>query len=77
MPDGMIGNGRGLGILLGMVFWRSLIMSFGFLAVWAVQRATGGGSSKTEESALEVLKKRYVRDEISKEEFEEKKRDIL
>jgi len=52
-------------------------MSFGFLAVWAVQRATGGGSSKTEESALEVLKKRYVRDEISKEEFEEKKRDIL
>jgi uncharacterized membrane protein len=40
----------------------------------------GLGRSKshgTEESALEVLKKRYVRDEISKEEFEEKKRDIL
>jgi putative membrane protein len=40
------------------------------------QKAVGGGI-RSEESALEILKKRYARGEISKEEFEEKKRDLL
>jgi len=35
------------------------------------------GGAKKEESALELLKKRYARGEISKEEFEEKKKDLL
>lgn len=30
-----------------------------------------------EDSALEVLKRRYVRDEISREEFEVKRKDLL
>ncbi|MGB9621433.1 MAG: SHOCT domain-containing protein [Brevinematia bacterium] len=34
-------------------------------------------SKTSNEPAIEVLKRRYARGEISKEEFEEKKKDIL
>lgn len=44
----------------------------GIVIKWSI----GQQGSKNEESALGILKKRYARGEISKEEFEEKKRDI-
>ncbi len=53
------------------------------LIIWAVVAAVrGSGESRSSdsskaESALEVLKKRYARGEINKEEYEEKKKDLV
>ncbi len=77
MDGGMMGGGIGVWMLFSVIFWILVIVGIVLLVVWAVQKGTGGGAGRTEESALEILKKRYARGEISKEEFEEKKRHIL
>ena len=46
--------------------------------VWLFVRGplTMGGGQSERRSALEVLKERYARGEIGREEFEQKKRDL-
>jgi len=77
MGNGMTGDGMGVWMLFSIVFWILIIVGIVLLVVWVVQKALGGGAGGTEGSALEILKKRYASGEISKEEFEEKKRDLL
>ena len=77
MDCGMMSGGMGVWMIAGIVFWIVLIVGVVLLVVWVVQKATGGALSRAEESILEILKKRYARGEIAKDEFEEKKRDLL
>lgn len=58
--------------------WPISILTVLFLVIIGIviKRGIGQQGSKNEESALDILNKRYARGEISKEEFEEKKRDI-
>ncbi len=57
------------------IFWILLIV----VVVWAVSVAAGGGggSGRSEKTPLEILKERYARGEIDREEFEQKKRDLM
>ncbi len=57
-----------------MLFWWTLLI---VIIVGSVSFFVRQGSSNREKSALDILKERYVRGDISKQEFEEKKRDIL
>jgi len=59
--------------ILGIIFWVALLVGIVLLVVWLVKTVSGRGR---QESALDILKKRYARGEITKEEFEEKKRDL-
>lgn len=64
----------GWGMMFFMViFWVLVIAG----AIYLFRRLPFRPMEKQEDSALEILKKRYARGEISKEEFEEKKRDLI
>ncbi|MEW6115443.1 MAG: SHOCT domain-containing protein [Nitrospirota bacterium] len=63
--------GRGL---LMVVFWILVIVGIVYLVKTIA--GTGRGRGREDETPLDILKKRYAKGEISKEEFEEKKKDI-
>ena len=79
MGPGMMGEwGMGwFGSLFMVVFWILILVGLVFLIRWLIQstgrdKTTGNGSNR----ALEILKERYARGEIDKEEFESKKKDL-
>jgi len=77
MMNGM-GWGMGWGMGFGGILWLLIIG----LVIWAIQAATKNrpahnSTAQQEENALEILKKRYARGEISDEEFAEKRKHLL
>lgn len=70
------GGLMGIGAVVMIVFWGLVIWGI-VLLVRGLASGVGGGESSRQDSALEILKRRYVRGEISKEEFEDKKKDLL
>lgn len=68
--DGFMGGG----MWFGWVFWIVIIVLIVYLIVrFTNQQNTRSTSNK---SALDILKKRYARGEITKEEFDKMKNDI-
>lgn len=63
-------------VILVMAFWLSVIIGIVYFIKWVI--STGKRHEITpEETALDILKKRYARGEISKEDFERMKQDIM
>jgi len=76
MYPGMMGWGW-FGLLCMVIFWVVMIVLI-FLVVRRLLSVspTKMASPPQEDSALEILKKRYARGEINKEEFETIKKDL-
>jgi putative membrane protein len=62
----------------GVVMWLLLVVVVAVLAYFLVKGTggTGGFGPTPHETPLDILKKRYARGEITKEQFEEIKRDL-
>ena len=67
-----IGMG-GFGWFFMIIFWALVIVGIVYFVKLILGSVKGEGKSET---APDILKKRYARGEISKEEFEQKKREI-
>jgi len=84
-PGGMMGGGSGmwygagwLGMLFPIIFWVLVIVGIVVLIRWIGTMSKGGPQQggTQEDSAMELLRRRYAKGDITKEEFEEKKRDL-
>ena len=68
-------EGMGWWMLFGgiwmVIFWGAII----WLIVWGVSQV-GGGHRHDEESPLEVARRRYARGELTREQFEQLRRDL-
>lgn len=53
-----------------------LLLALVFIVLTRISRRSPTSGSTHEDSALEILKKRYARGEVSKEEYERIKRDL-
>jgi putative membrane protein len=80
MGPGMMGWGYGMGwiwMIIMAAFWIAVILGIVFLIRWLViSTRTGSHGPGPGDSPLEILKRRYARGEVNKEEFEEKKKDL-
>ncbi len=69
------GMGTGFGWIFMILFWGLVILGIVAIAKWIFGASKTSGT-QNEKTALDVLKERYARGEIEREEFEQKKRDL-
>ena len=72
MWDVGVGWWWAFGGLFMLLFWAGLIV----LIVWGVMKLGKGGGTVPKSNPLDIAKERYAKGEISKEEFEQIKKDL-
>ena len=78
--DMMGGSGFGFfGMIFGFIFMLLFIGGSILLIVWIVKQFAPGRTSDTPSTsnALEILKERFAKGEITKEEFAEMKKELI
>ncbi len=80
MHPGMMNWGGGMswfGPILMAAFWIAVIVGIVFLIRWLILSTRGtAGPRERGDSALDILRQRYARGEIDKQEFDQKKKDL-
>ena len=61
-----------------IAFWILILVGLVFLVRWLIQSTSRNGAIENGESrAIDILKERYARSEIDKDEFDSKRKDLL
>jgi putative membrane protein len=60
----------------GVIMWVLIIVAVVLLIYLASQSSKSSGEKKTSETPMDILKKRYAKGEINKEEFDRMKQDL-
>jgi putative membrane protein len=71
---GAWGWGMGLGWIFMALFWVLIIFGIVALAKWII---SGGGWGRSGKGPLEILQERYARGEITREQYEQMRHDLL
>ena len=61
-----------IGLFFMVLFWGGII----FLIYWLVKKATGAQQPSQKPKPLDILKERYAKGEITKTEYERKKKEL-
>ena len=75
-----------IGLILNLVFWIGLLVGLALLVIWATRRArvpaaagpyaTGQPAAGGQNTALEILQAQYARGEITREQYELRKKEL-
>lgn len=79
MMGGFYGGGLGwIGMIFGFIFFILIVIGIIFLIVWLVKRSNHpGAENRAESKALEILKERYAKGELTKEQYESMKKELI
>lgn len=73
--DGMGWGWIGLGMVHMLLFWVLVILGIAALLRW-LGSGSSGSSSEMPPRAIDILKARYAKGELTREQFEQMKREI-
>jgi len=66
------GAGMGWWMFIGSVWF----VVFWGIVVWAILKVTSRGGFQDQASALDIVRRRYARGELTREEFEQLRKDL-
>ena len=72
----MMGFG-GIGMIFGFIFFVLIVIGVILLIVWFIRRTGYSITDKTSNRSLEILKERYAKGELTKEQYENMKKELL